>query len=85
MVPTTAQYEAYRILLRIIDTDSEKARWTILGEKLAGFYWPLITMFYLAWSFWATNWDSSWIVWPIAAIFFVALTGLIELVGSRSN
>lgn len=40
---------------------------------IASFYWPLVTLGYLAWSFIGDAWGSSWIVWPIAGVLFGAL------------
>lgn len=39
-------------------------------------YWPLVIILYLVWSFTAHNWGISWIIWPVAGIFY----GMIESV-----
>ncbi|MCR5670259.1 MAG: helix-turn-helix domain-containing protein [Butyrivibrio sp.] len=49
-------------------------------KKLAGLYWPLVLVIYFAWSFTTKRWDLTWIVWPIAGVFFGACRGLIGLV-----
>lgn len=44
-----------------------------LKRKLGPFcliYWIAATGIYLAYSFLANNWDRSWIVWPLAGVFF---------------
>ncbi|MFF8818368.1 permease prefix domain 1-containing protein [Leucobacter sp. NPDC015123] len=40
---------------------------------IASFYWPLVTLGYLAWSFIGNAWGTSWIVWPIAGVLFGAI------------
>lgn len=41
---------------------------------IAAFYWPLLTAIFLAWSFIGNAWEISWIVWPIGAVLFGAIT-----------
>ncbi|QIM16985.1 hypothetical protein G7067_12150 [Leucobacter insecticola] len=40
---------------------------------IAAFYWPFLTLIYLAWSFIGNAWGDSWIVWPIGAVLFAAI------------
>lgn len=40
---------------------------------IAAFYWPLLTVIYIGWSFIGDAWGESWIVWPIGAVLFWAL------------
>lgn len=40
---------------------------------VAGIYWPLITAIYLAFSFVTYRWDISWIIWPVAGVFFAVI------------
>lgn len=42
---------------------------------VASIYWPLLTAIFLGWSFIGNAWDRSWIVWPIGAVLFGAITG----------
>lgn len=45
-----------------------------LKSKLGPFcliYWIAATGIYLAYSFLTNNWDRSWIVWPLAGVFFL--------------
>lgn len=53
------------------------------NRKLAPFhsvYWGLVTASYLAWSFAAGAWDRSWIIWPVAAVAFGAILGIVKLI-----
>lgn len=40
---------------------------------IAAFYWPLLTVIYLGWSFIGDAWSKSWLVWPIGAVLFWAM------------
>ena len=45
-----------------------------LKRKLGPFcsiYWIAATGIFLAYSFLTNNWDRSWIVWPLAGVFFL--------------
>lgn len=48
-------------------------------ELVAAIYWPFITVIYLAYSFLTSNWHISWIVWPVAGVFFAVIVGITNL------
>ncbi|MCL1049824.1 helix-turn-helix domain-containing protein [Shewanella abyssi] len=79
LAPVTARYDAYNNILIDRCLDTEGSRRTKRAEKLAAFYWPLLTAIYLGWSLWTMNWGVTWIVWPVGAVLFAALVGLMEL------
>jgi transcriptional regulator with XRE-family HTH domain len=84
VAPVSAKYDAYNNILkeRCIETgiNSRIKR----AEKLAAFYWPLLTAVYLGWSLWTMNWGITWIVWPVGAVLFLALVGLMELLDKEA-
>lgn len=47
---------------------------------VARIYWPLVTAIFLAWSFIGNAWGRSWIVWPIAGVFFAVVVGVLGAV-----
>lgn len=47
-------------------------------EEIAVIYWPLVTAIYIGWSLWTMQWGITWIVWPVAAIAFAAVVGLLK-------
>lgn len=47
---------------------------------LEAVYWPLVIILYLIWSFTTGRWFISWIIWPIAGIFFSMIEGAIKAV-----
>lgn len=79
LIPVSAQYEAYCSILKEGNYGSTKSKRARRVEKLAAFYWPLLVAFFLGWSLWTMDWGITWIVWPVGAVFFVALVGLMEL------
>lgn len=56
-----------------------------LAEKISGIYWPLILTIYLGYSFISGNWGKSWIVWPVAAVFYAVVAGIVELAGGYKS
>jgi transcriptional regulator with XRE-family HTH domain len=79
----SAKYDAYNNILKDSFKETEKTKRTKRTEKLAAFYWPLLVAIYLGWSLWTMDWGVTWIVWPVGAILFAALVGLIELLNKE--
>jgi len=79
IVPASTQFAAYNYILLEGDLDSGKTRAEKNAEKLSVFYWPLLVAIYLGWSLLTMNWGITWIIWPVGAITFGALIGLMGL------
>jgi transcriptional regulator with XRE-family HTH domain len=79
VIPASAKYEAYTRVLNEQFKKSDKTKRAKRAEKLGAFYWPLVTAIFLGWSFWTMAWGITWIIWPVAALLFAALLGLIGL------
>lgn len=77
--PVSAKYDAYNNILKDTTLENEKSRRTKRAEKLAAFYWPLLVAIFLGWSLWTMDWGTTWIIWPVGAVLFAALVGLMEL------
>ncbi|MEE1191626.1 MAG: hypothetical protein UHO63_04750 [Blautia sp.] len=39
-------------------------------------YWCTATAVYLGWSFATMEWHRTWIVWPVAGVFYGAVLGI---------
>ena len=50
-----------------------------------GIYWALVTAGYLAWSFLTNGWDRTWIVWPVAAVAYGAVYGIIKALRHKNG
>lgn len=48
-----------------------KAHWRLIS----GLYWPAVTLLYLVISLVTGNWGLGWMVWPIAALLQVVVSG----------
>lgn len=46
-------------------------------EAFSGFYWILVTALYIGSSLLSMRWDRTWIIWPISALIFAAISTLI--------
>ena len=77
IIPVSGQYDAYNTVLS--DVNAPKNPRARRAEKLAAFYWPLMSAIYLGWSLWTMEWNLTWVIWPVAGILFAALVGLMEL------
>ncbi|MCO4797852.1 MAG: helix-turn-helix transcriptional regulator [Colwelliaceae bacterium] len=77
--PVSSKYDAYNNILKDHFIETEKSKRAKRAEKLAAFYWPLLVAVYLGWSLWTMNWGVTWIIWPVGAVLFAALVGLMEL------
>ena len=69
---------SYQKLLQEGDYTSEKKRANRVLGVFQGAYWCIATAIYLYISFTRNNWESSWIIWPVAAVLFAAVFGILE-------
>lgn len=77
--------EAYEILL-------QEGEFTANGKKarrflhiIAPVYWSAVVLIYLTWSFTGNQWQTTWIVWPIAAVLYSFVKKIIVMVLSSSK
>ena len=49
-------------------------------ETFTGAYWCLTTAVYLGWSLWTKQWDITYMIWPVAAVLYAALYGIVRMV-----
>lgn len=48
-------------------------------DRIAGFYWCVVTAIYLAISLPTNNiWHISWVIWPVAALIYAGIAALFE-------
>lgn len=55
-----------------VDEESE------VVDRIAGIYWPIVTAIFFGYSFITADWGRSWFIWPIAAMIFAALSGVVN-------
>ena len=69
---------SYQKLLQEGDYTAEKKRANRILGVFQGAYWCIATAIYLYISFTRNNWESSWIIWPVAGVLFAAVFGILE-------
>ena len=80
LVQAESIWGSYQKLLQQGDYSAdEKRRRRRLGS-LTGIYWVLVVAIYLAVSFRNDSFSTSWPIWPVAALLFVALLGTVRIV-----
>ena len=47
-------------------------------DPIAAVYWCAVTAGYLGWSFYTMAWHFTWIIWPVAAVFYGAIYGIVQ-------
>lgn len=70
--------ESYKILLQ--EEEYNRKRKTNASKIISSFYWCTITAIYLGWSFWTEKWGITWVIWPVAAVFYGGLTSILSLI-----
>lgn len=76
----------FQKLLQEGDYTPEKKRVSRKTSFFPGVYWCFVTAVFLAVSFITDNWKLSGLIWPIAALLFVVILGILRAVaGDRQN
>lgn len=77
------RYGCYNVLLQKGEYTPSGKRKTNraegISDKVGSIYWPLIVAIYLGYSLITFDWARSWIIWPVAALLFVVITGIVRL------
>lgn len=76
---------SYQILLQEEDYNKTEKKKNKATEKVASIYWSLITAAYLAWSFITNDWNTTWIIWPIAGVLFAPFSLIMKSLCKPEN
>ena len=49
-------------------------------ETFTVVYWCLVTAVYLGWSLWTKQWDTTYMILPVAAVLYAAMYGIVRMV-----
>lgn len=60
-------------------TVEEKAENKKIGG-VSGAYWCIVVAIYLGISLWSGNWNTTWIIWPVAGVLFAAFVSIMKAV-----
>lgn len=77
--------ESFQKLLQEGDYSAEKKQNRKRFGPLAGAYWCLVTAIYLGINFRNKSWDTTWPIWPVAALLFVVLLGIFRAVSQSRD
>lgn len=80
LVRTCVIFGSFQKLLEEGDYRRDKKLADKRNEIVTTVYWCTITAVYLGWSFHTMEWQRTWIIWPCAAVLFVAVLGISEAV-----
>lgn len=64
---------------------ARRDRGTRIKRAVAAAYWLSATAVYLVWSFLTENWETTWIVWPVAGILFAVVACLSDILLQRQR
>ena len=73
-----------QILLEEGDYTREEKSQNKKNAPIATIYWCTALAIYLAYSFITRRWDISWIVWPVAGVFYGVVAAIMKLLRSRA-
>lgn len=85
IIYNATQIEGYNKLMQEYDYTKSRKHSVKIIEAIAGPYWLIITAVYLASSFITNAWGSTWIIWPVAALFFAAISALVQSLYGKNN
>lgn len=79
--------DAFLQLLQLEDYDPEYKKNSAKTEMVSGIYWCTITAIYLGSSFITNQWGYTWIIWPVAGVFYGVIACIMRLVekGNRNS
>ena len=80
IVRTCIRQSGYQILLEENDYTKARKAENRRNEPIGAIYWALALTIYLAWSFITMAWQTTWIVWPIAGVFYGVLEAVLRIV-----
>lgn len=69
---------AHDMLLKKGEFDPVERELNKRSTKFAGIYWPCVTAVYLLISLPTSRWEITWVIWPVAALIFAAVSAALR-------
>ncbi len=79
------RWESFKKLLQESEDSVKQKKKPTLKSTVSKVYWLIVTAVYIAWGFIEMNWYTNWIVWPVGAILYAALTAVLNLVETKKE
>ena len=70
-------------LLQQDDYTVEKKTFEKKLDPISSIYWCIVTAVYLGWSFYTMKWQMTWIIWPVAGVFFGVFEGIAHYIDKK--
>ena len=85
MVRVSTREDSYKMLLEEGDYTRAEKRHRKRNGWIVGAYWLAVVAVFLGISFKNDSWNSSWIIWPIAAIVFAIVMMAVKAFTGRND
>jgi len=83
LIRTGIPWETTEKLLQQDDYSIENKRIEKKLDPIATIYWCAVTAAYLGWSFYTFEWHRTWIIWPVAAVFYGVFYGIAHYMNKK--
>lgn len=78
-------YTSMEVLLQEGDYTKQKKSGKSVTSVVSIAYWLITTAIYLAYSLTTENWGRSWIIWPVAGVFYGAIEAVCGAIENRKG
>ena len=78
IVRSSILWGSYQRLLEEGDYSRAGKEASRVAAPFNSIYWGLVTAGFLAWGFLGNAWDRCWMVWPVAAVAYGAIYGIVR-------
>ena len=78
IVRSSILWGSFQILLEEGDYSRAGKEASRTAAPFNSIYWGLVTAGFLAWGFLGNAWDRCWMVWPVAAVAYGAIYGIVR-------
>lgn len=72
--------DSYDKLLQEGNYTISKKKSSAFAGQISVIYWCVAVAIYLSWSFLSMQWDTTWIVWPLAGVLFAPFMSVVKLI-----
>lgn len=80
IVHSSIVYGGYQKLLKEGDYCQEEKVFQRKITHVSGAFWCIVTAVYLFISLSQNNWEISWVIWPVAALAYAAVIGIMRMI-----
>lgn len=83
IILVASRWGCYQRLLEEGDYTREQKAENEQNSPFTVFYWCVTSAIYLAVSFYLDSWETTWAIWPVAAVLFVAALALKKMISKK--